>query len=317
VSPTSPAIRLESLHARYGPREALAGIDLEVGAGERFGVMGPNGAGKTTVFRILATLMTPSSGRARVAGHDVTEAPHEVRRRIGVVFQGNAQDALLTVDENLALAGTMQGVSGRARRDAVLGEFGLTERRRDRAGTLSGGLRRRLELARALLHEPPVLLLDEPSAGLDPVARAELWVRLEALSARGVTVFVATHDLHEAERCDRIAIVDRGRCVGIGSPRGLRDGIGSEVIVLECDDPDAFAAECRARFDLRATAIAGEVRIEVDGAHAWVPRLVDAWPGRIRSLTVRPPTLEDVFVRATGHRFDGGRDANPPDHAHA
>jgi ABC-2 type transport system ATP-binding protein len=306
VSGAATAIRLESLFARDGRRAVLHGIDLEVRAGERFGIMGPNGAGKTTVFRVLATRMRPASGHVRVAGHDVTESPLEVRRRIGVVFQGNAQDPLLTVEENLALAGRLQGLHGRVaheRRDAVLREFDLNERRHERAATLSGGLRRRLELARALLHQPPVLLLDEPSAGLDPAARAELWAHLGTLGASGVTVFVATHDLDEAERCDRVAVFDRGRCAGIGSPEDLRATIGGEVIVLECDEPAGLASELRARFTLPATVVGGELRIEVERAHEWVARLYDAWPGRIRSLTVRPPTLEDVFVRLTGHRM--------------
>ncbi len=306
MSPESevPAIRVSGLVVRYGRREALAGLDLVVPPARIFGVMGPNGAGKTTLFRVVATLQAPTEGSVHVAGHDVQASSGRVRRSIGVVFQGASADPLLTAQENLACAAHLYGLRGAALRERsqeCLRLVGLFERRTERVARYSGGMRRRLEVARALLHRPPLLLMDEPSAGLDPGTRAELWGHLASLRSVGVTIFLATHDLDEAERCDRLAILDQGRHVMEGSPAELRAGIGEEIIVVECDDAPALARDAHERFGLPASAVADQVRIEVRQAHDWVRRLYEAWSGRVRALTVRPPSLEDVFVRRTGH----------------
>jgi ABC-2 type transport system ATP-binding protein len=295
------------LRHRYGAREALAGVSLAVERGEVFGLLGPNGGGKSTLFRILATLLPVQEGEARVLGHDVRREPAAVRRALGVVFQHASVDGKLTVEENLRHHGRLYGLGGadlRARVETQLARFGLVERRRELVERLSGGLVRRVELAKGLLPGPAVLLLDEPTAGLDPLARREFMTHLRALrEAEGITVVLTTHDLEEAERCDRLAILDRGRLVTVGAPAALKAEIGGDVLVLQAESPAALADAVRARFGIAPRLVDGTLRIERPRGHELVPQLVDAFPREIQSVTYGRPTLEDVFIRLTGHRF--------------
>lgn len=292
--------------ARYGDRLALSDVDLRIEPGERVALLGPNGAGKSTLLAVLATLHPPAGGTARMAGVDVFADPAGARRRFGIVFQGPSLDRKLTVEENLRLIGRLYGLSGSAlatRIDESLEQVELAERRGEPVSRLSGGLARRLEVARSLLAAPPVLLLDEPTAGLDPGARAEVWDALERLSQQGHAILFSTHLGEEAERAHRVLLLDRGRVVLEGEPEALKASIGGEVIVLECDDAARLADAVRERFGVTVAAVEGTVRIERDRAHEFVPRLIESFPGQVRSLTLRRPTLEDVFVHVTGRRF--------------
>ena len=259
MSSASPAISVTALRHHYGEREALCGIDFQVGEAEIFGLLGPNGGGKTTLFRILSTLLPPQAGQASVLGCDVAVQPDAVRQQIGVTFQTPSLDPKLTVGENLKYQGALYGLSGRAlreRADDLLTRLGITDRRRDIAGTLSGGLKRRVEIAKSLLHQPRVLLLDEPSTGLDPGARHDLWRYLTQLREEsGVTVLVTTHIMEEADRCDRLGILDRGQLVALGSPDQLRAEIGGDCITLESDNLDGLPEQIQEKFGCEAQRI--------------------------------------------------------------
>lgn len=306
---SAPAVEVAGLTHRYGSREALADVSLEVAPCELFGLLGPNGGGKTTLLHVLCALLEPAAGTARVAGHDVVRERPAVRAAIGVVFQQPGLDVHLTPRENLRHHGHLYGLRGPAlgrRIDEALATLGVADRSDDRVRTLSGGVRRRVELAKCALHRPAVLLLDEPTVGLDPVGRRDFWRHVEALRAGGeLAILVATHLMDEADRCDRVAILDRGRCVASGAPAELRAGIRGDVIALETAEPDALAREIAAGLGVAAAVVDGRVRIEQADGAAFVPRLAEAFPGRIRAITVGAPTLEDVFVQRTGHAFTG------------
>ncbi|MBX9788341.1 MAG: ABC transporter ATP-binding protein [Pirellulales bacterium] len=303
------AIEIQGVSHRYGPRLALADLSLTVAIGERFALVGPNGSGKSTLFRLLSTLVPPQSGTIKVLGHDVARETPVVRLQIGVVFQTGSLDRQLSVRENLQHQGRLYGLRGAtlaARIDEELERFALGDRAGDRAATLSGGLRRRVELAKALLHRPRLLLLDEPSTGLDPAVRAELWERLDELArADGVTVVLTSHLLDEAARADRVAVLDAGRLVALDAPDALRRTIGGDSVTIETDDPQTLAHELSARLAVDARVIDGRVRFELPDAHQAIARIVEALPGRVRAITVAQPTLEDVFIARTGHRYDG------------
>jgi ABC-2 type transport system ATP-binding protein len=302
-----PAIAVEKLTFRYGDRTALDGVTFSVSSGAIFGLLGPNGGGKTTLFQILSTVRAPASGTARIFGVDVARQPHEVRRRIGVVFQAASLDRKLTAAENLRHQGHLYGLSGRRLRERLqelLDRVGLSGRAGDRVETLSGGMQRRLEVAKGLLHKPSLLLLDEPSTGLDPGGRRDLWQYLSHLrDAGGVTILITTHLLEEAERCDRLGILDRGRLICEGTPDELKKQIGGDVIILGVRDPEAVKRQVEERFALPATTMNGTVRIERERGHEFIAQLVEAFPSQIDSVTVSKPTLEDVFIRQTGHRL--------------
>jgi ABC-2 type transport system ATP-binding protein len=306
-APSPSAVEVEALKYRYGDREALRDVDFSVTAGEIFGLLGPNGGGKTTLFRILSTLLVPDHGRARIFGVDVVQQPLEVRRRIGVVFQNQSLDRRLTAQENLLHQGHLYGLHGedlKRRIDHVLDKVGLTSRRGDVVETLSGGLRRRVELAKGFLHQPKLLLLDEPSSGVDPGARLDFWNHLQRLRQdEGVTVLLTTHLLDEAEKCDRLAILDQGSLVAQGTPAELKTRIGGDVVTLSTSAPDQLAVELQRQFELPAQVLDGKVRFEHSDGAALVGRLMQAIPQRIDSMTVSHPTLEDVFIHVTGHRF--------------
>ena len=300
-------ILAENLSHQYGSRLALSNVKFEVKAGEIFGLLGPNGGGKSTLFRILSTMMVPTGGRAEVAGHDVARDPAAVRRSIGVVFQTQSLDKALTVAENLRSQGHLYGISGQKLRDRmqqVIERLGLAERRNDIVETLSGGLKRRVEIAKGLLHRPVVLLMDEASTGLDPGARRELWQYVEELRSReGVTILLTTHILDEADRCDRLALLHQGRVVAEGTPAHLRSGIGGDVVVLEAVDAVDASALCRqieTRFGMKPSVMNGVLRVEIANGHRFITEVVEAFPGAIDSVGLHKPTLEDVFVHETG-----------------
>lgn len=300
-------IQVEDLRHTYGKRAALNGISFSVHAGEIFALLGPNGSGKTTLFRILSTLMLPSSGRALVGGFDASKQPDQVRRRIGVVFQSQSVDAKLTAAENLWHQGHLYGLRGselKERIAAMLRHVALADRANERVETFSGGMQRRVELAKGLMHHPSVLLLDEPTTGLDPGARRDLWQYLHELRTQEhVSVIVTTHLMEEAERCDRLAILNQGEIVGLGTPAELRSQIGGDVILLETDNAESLAARIEQKFHAGASVLDGKVRMERKEGHRFVPDLVEAFPGEIQSISVSKPTLEDVFINRTGHRF--------------
>jgi ABC-2 type transport system ATP-binding protein len=300
-------IQVEDLRHNYGKRAALNGISFAVNAREIFALLGPNGSGKTTLFRILSTLMLPTSGRALVGGFDARTQSDEVRSRIGVVFQAQSVDIKLTAAENLWHQGHLYGLHGaelKARIAAMLGRVALADRANERVETFSGGMQRRVELAKGLMHHPSVLLLDEPTTGLDPGARRDLWQYLQQLrTEEQVSIIVTTHLMEEAERCDRLAILNAGQIVALGTPLELRSQIGGDVILLETDNPESLATRIDQKFHAGAAVLDGKVRMERKDGHQFVPDLVEAFPGEIQSISVSKPTLEDVFIDRTGHRF--------------
>ncbi len=301
------AIEVEALTFRYGPRIALRSLSLRIPYGCCFGLLGPNGSGKTTLMRLLATLLRPTEGRLRVCGHDTTEAPGTVRRCLGVVFQQPALDGDLTVEENLRLHGAFYGLQGTTltyRIDELLIRFDLQERRHELVRRLSGGQQRRVDLMRGLLHAPRILLLDEPTTGLDPLARHAFWQTLRQLrQTERLTLIVATHLLEEAEQCDEVALLDEGRLVASGAPEALVRALGNEVLWLETPEPEAIAEFVRNHFGIEVRVIGTSVRVAASDAHALLPHLYEALGERLRSATIRRPTLEDVFLVHTGHHL--------------
>lgn len=300
-------VETEALGRVFGARVALDDVSLAVREGEIFGLLGPNGGGKTTLFRILATLLPPSMGSARVAGHDVVAEPSAVRSAVGVVFQSPSLDPELTVAENLRCAGNLYGMHGIAldtRCRETTAALDISDRMGERARRLSGGLQRRAEIAKCLLPRPRVLLLDEPSTGLDPAARAGMWEALESLRrGTGMTAVLTTHLMDEAGRCDRVAILHRGRIVACDTPDALRSQIATDVLTLTSRDPGGLAERVAARFGWGASVQDDAVRVEIPRAHEQVARLAEAFPGEIESVTAGRPTLEDVFLRLTGERW--------------
>lgn len=291
-----------SYHSRRGEtRSALRDLNLLIGGPMLYGVLGPNGGGKSTLFRILATMLRPKSGRARVAGFDVVEQAHAVRRHLGVVFQTNSLDKQLTIEENLTLQGQLQGLTSRelpGRVDEVLRQLDLVERRADLVKELSGGLARRAELAKALLHRPSILLLDEPSTGLDPHARRRLWETVDQIRAsRPMVVLLTTHLLDEADRCDRLLLLHEGARVREGTPPELKAAIGGEVVLLKSREPERLMSLLAVNSPVM---LGSAVRVEVAHAHRFAAELVERQPELVESVEFRRPSLEDVFFAATG-----------------
>jgi ABC-2 type transport system ATP-binding protein len=304
----APVISVQNLIHRYENRTALNGISFDVRPAELFGLLGPNGSGKTTLFRILSTLMIPSAGRAIIMGCDAVREPGRLRRQIGVVFQAQSVDLKLTAYENLWHQGHLYGLRGatlKQRIQEILSRVGLVDRAKELVETFSGGMQRRIELAKGLLHHPGVLLLDEPTTGLDPGARRDLWQYLHMLrDEEHVSVLVTTHLMEEAERCDRLAILNEGNLVALGTPAELKNEIGGDVVLLDAaHDATLLAERIRARFHVETTVLEDQVRIEREGAHRFVTEVVEAFPGEIEALSVSKPALEDVFIRRTGHKF--------------
>ena len=301
------AIEVASVSHHYGDRRALDEVSMAVPNGRICGLLGPNGGGKTTLFKILTTMIAPTSGAAYVGGCHIVQRQRDVRRKIGVVFQSSSLDPHLTALENLTHQGHLYGLRGEAlqRRAALLLDlFGIGDRTHDRVAVFSGGMQRRLELAKALLHQPEVLILDEPSTGLDPAARRTLMDHLHQLRDQsGITALITTHLMEEAERCDLVAILDHGRLVGMDSPTLLKRTIGGEVLTISTANPSSLAKEILERFEIPVSIADGRVHIEHERGHALVGEMMDAFGERVESITVGKPTLEDVFLRLTGHQL--------------
>jgi ABC-2 type transport system ATP-binding protein len=312
ASPSTDAARERAIcvagvsHA-YGSRQALVDLSLEIHSGEWFAILGPNGGGKTTLFRLLSTLVPVQAGAASILGHDLATEATAIRHLIGVVFQSPSLDRKLTVAENIRLQASLYGLRGREltlRMDELLARFSLSERAGELTERLSGGLRRRVELAKGMIHQPRVLLLDEPSAGLDPAARLELAEYLRRMtSEQGTTIVQTTHHLEEADGADRIAILNEGRLVALGEPDKLRSEVGGDSITIETDSPNELAAGMRAALHLEARVVDSAVRLEVQDGHTWISRIIEAFPGQVAAIRLGKPTLEDVFVARTGRGF--------------
>ena len=301
-------VHFEGLSHSYGDRKALDGVTLHIPSGSLYGLLGPNGGGKTTLLRIAATLLEPSAGTARVGGIDIAASPRTVRRLLGVVFQDPALDAELSLEENLETHASLYGlrrIDLTERIDLLLPLFGLESRRRERVSTFSGGLKRRADIVRGLLHAPPILLLDEPTTGLDPAARQVFWEMLERLRMRErTTILVATHIMEEAALCDRLALLDHGRIVAEGTPDELTGAIGEEMLWLESDDPDELLRQVNMRFEGAARRTGSRIRVSSPDAHELLGDLYGSYASLIRSATVRKPSLEDVFMVHAGRRLE-------------
>jgi ABC-2 type transport system ATP-binding protein len=301
-----PVLGVSDLRVRYGTVEALTRVTFEVPERALFGLLGPNGGGKTTLFRVLATLLRPSGGTARVAGFDVVENPAAVRKSIGVVFQSPSLDKVLTVAANLRFQGALYGLRDpdlQSRIDSMLTRLDLGDRARSPVKTLSGGRKRRAEIAKGIIHRPSILLLDEPTTGLDPGARRAVWDWLAELRDGGATCIVTTHLMEEAERCDRLVILDEGKLVAEGKPDELRASIGADVITIEASDAAALAEAVTKRFGQPASVSGGVVRFERQDGARFVPELVSAFGADVKSVKVGRPTLEDVFIKLTGRHL--------------
>jgi len=299
-----PAIIVAGLTKNYGEIEAVRGIDFEVPVGETFGFLGPNGAGKSTTIKMLCTLARPTSGSARVAGHEVTSERDAVRRNIGLVFQDTTLDNYLTGAQNLKFHAALYGVPAAAvepRMRQVLEMVGLWDRRDSVVMTYSGGMKRRLEIARGLLHAPHVLFLDEPTVGLDPQTRASIWEYINELKSReDITIFLTTHYMDEAEHCDRIAIIDHGQIVAIDTPEALKASVGKDRVQIHTADDEAAIAELAREFGIDAAMHEGAVTFSVASGEQFVPRLFGGMSVPIKSVSVSRPTLDDVFMNYTG-----------------
>jgi ABC-2 type transport system ATP-binding protein len=304
MNSTLPAIAVSDLRKSFGDVEAVSGVSFEVAAGEIFGFLGPNGAGKTTTINMLCTLTRPSGGSALVAGHDVVRERDDVRRHIGLVFQDQTLDGYLTAEQNLRMHAELYGVDSKLipdRMRQVLEMVGLWERRDGQVMTFSGGMRRRLEIARGFLHSPRVLFLDEPTIGLDPQTRSSIWRYIRALQrTEQITIFMTTHYMDEAEFCDRIAIMDQGRIVVLDTPDALKAQVGADRVTIHTDDDAAAVAEVAERFGIEAQMAEGAVTFYVSSGEEFVPRLFAELGVPIRSVSVSRPTLDDVFMAHTG-----------------
>jgi ABC-2 type transport system ATP-binding protein len=316
-----PAIRVADLRKQFGAVEAVRGVSFDVAAGEMFAFLGPNGAGKTTTISMLCTLARPTSGQAWISGFDVASQQAQVRRHIGLVFQESTLDEYLTAEENLRFHAELYGVPKaqmRARMQQVLEMVGLWDRHKSLVRTFSGGMKRRLEIARGLLHSPRVLFLDEPTVGLDPQTRAHIWDYIRELKRReAITMFLTSHYMDEAENCDRMAIIDEGRIVAIDTPSALKASVGQDRVEIRTADDQAAIAALKDRFGLTATKAEGAVRVYVPGGEEFVPRLFAELGVPIRAVSVARPTLDDVFMSYTGRTIrdaesSSGRGADNP-----
>jgi ABC-2 type transport system ATP-binding protein len=300
----SPIVQTEKLTHAYGLRVALHELTFSVHAGESVAMLGPNGSGKTTLFRILSTLIPPMDGSARILGYDLASERQKVRPSIGVVFQSPSLDKQLTAEENLMYHGHLYGLRGaelKSRAAELLSRVDLADRAQERVGSFSGGMRRRVELAKGLLNRPRLLLMDEPSTGLDPLARQELWTYLQEVRARdGVTILLTTHLMDEADQCDRVAILDRGKLVAYDTPTNLKERVGGDVITLTTRNPTAVKDLLRETLNMEGEIVGGTVRLERPKAHELVPALIENLPGLVDAVQVGKPTLADVFMNSTG-----------------
>ncbi len=295
-------IEVHELVKQFGDFTAVAGIDFQMEQGEFFGFLGPNGAGKTTTINILATLLPPTRGRAVLAGFDVLTQPNQVRQSIGMGFQDPSLDNRLTAEENLIFHAMLYNVPKRLRAERieqVLGIVGLSDRRHSQVQTFSGGMKRRLEIARGLLHYPKVLFLDEPTAGLDPQTRNAIWEHIRRLRDQlGITVFMTTHYLDEAENCGRIAIIDHGKIQALDSPAALKRRVGGDVVIVAGDA--ALQNDLASRYGVNVQKVDGQFHFQVAAGAEFVPRVVMDFKDRIQSIQIKHPSLDDVFLQLTG-----------------
>ena len=300
-------IEVEGLYHAYGDRQALADVTFSVSPREIIGFLGPNGGGKTTLFSILSTLIPVTDGMVRLLGHNLAQEAHTVRKYLGVVFQRPSLDGKLTVAENLRHHGHLYGLSGgslKRRIREALDQLELTDRSRDLVETLSGGLQRRAELAKAILHRPRLLLLDEPSTGLDVGVRRNVWEHVERLrQTDDVTVVLTTHILDEAEMCDRVGILDEGKLVALETPDELKNRVGGDVVIIDAFAPEQLREKICQRFGYNPVVVGQSLRVECHKGHEFVRDVVDDFPAEIRSVRFGKPTLEDVFVKLTGRFF--------------
>jgi ABC-2 type transport system ATP-binding protein len=299
-----PAIEVVGLVKRFGEVDAVRGIDLTVHRNEIFGFLGPNGAGKSTTINMLCTLLKPTEGHATVAGHNVATERDAVRRNIGLVFQSTTLDDYLTAERNLRLHAELYAVPKAVLNDRLTQVFdlvGLSDRRHSKVGTFSGGMKRRLEIARGLLHSPRVLFLDEPTVGLDPQTRSSIWSYIRELkAAEDITIFLTTHYMDEAEFCDRIAIMDHGQIIALDTPSAMKASIGKDRVTLDTADNALAVTELRDRFGIEATVKEGAVLLSVSNGERFVPRLFAELDVSILSVSVARPSLDDVFMSYTG-----------------
>jgi ABC-2 type transport system ATP-binding protein len=300
-------IEVDGLTKRFGALEAVKGVSFGVEPGEIFGFLGPNGAGKTSTINMLCTLAMPTAGSARVAGFDVVRQRAQVRRSIGLVFQQPTLDEHLSAEQNLLFHAYAYGLPREVRERRMtdlLQMVDLTDRRKGSVRTFSGGMKRRLEIARGLLHHPKVLFLDEPTLGLDPQTRRHIWDYLFALRRQeGLTIFLTTHYMDEAEGCDRIAVIDHGRIVGLDTTDGIKRGVGGDVVTLTTDDPPAAAREIGERHGIGADVRDGSVSFQVEHGDAFLPEFIRGFARPIHSIALRRPTLDDVFLHLTGREI--------------
>jgi ABC-2 type transport system ATP-binding protein len=303
----SNIILVENLVKKYANLVAVNGISFSVGEGEVFGLLGPNGAGKTTTINILCTLSKPNSGRAVINGFDVVHEQNQVRQSIGLVFQDPSLDDRLTALENLEFHSLVYNVPASVRKERiehVLRMVELWERRRDLVKTFSGGMRRRLDLARGLIHYPKVLFLDEPTLGLDPQSRNHLWdFILELRRKEGTTIFLTTHYMDEAGYADRIAIMDYGEIIALDTPKRLKGRVGGDVITLMTTDDNKAEAELLSRYHLKCKRDGGQLSFEVPNGENFIPAFLKEFSTDILSIRLRRPTLDDVFLKLTGHQL--------------
>lgn len=303
----TPIIHVEGLKRNYGKIEAVKGVSFDIYSGEIFGFLGPNGAGKTTTINMLCTLLKPTAGRATIAGYDIYQQRSQVRESIGLIFQDPSLDDRLTADENLRFHATVYGLPAaisKERREEMLKMVDLFDRRDSQVRTFSGGMKRRLEIARGLLHYPRVLFLDEPTIGLDPQTRLHLWTYILNLrQQKQITMFMTTHYMDEAEYCDRIAIIDHGNIVALDTPANLKSMVGGDVIRLKTSDNPMAAQQIKEHFGVEAREDKGELVFEIADGEELVPRIVETVTARIASISVRRPTLDDVFIKLTGREI--------------
>lgn len=298
---------VRNVHHHYGEHQALRGVDLDIRPGRVFALLGPNGSGKTTLFRLLSTLLPIQQGQILIGGFDSARQPLSVREQIGIVFQAPSLDMKLTVDENIACQGALYGIHGtelRQRRDALLEQLDLLDRRGDRCQVLSGGLKRRVELAKGMLHHPRLLLLDEPSTGLDPSARLKLWDAIQEMAGQGIAVLLTTHLLEEADKADEIAIMSQGKLIAEGAPSDLRAEMGEGVITIVANDPARAESILQKALGLTPQRLHHQIRLKVESPEKMVPVLVETLGDEVQSINLGRPSLEDVFITRTGEAFN-------------
>jgi ABC-2 type transport system ATP-binding protein len=305
VPPPNVVAVVREVRHRYGDPIALDGVDLEICAGEILALLGPNGSGKSTLFRLLSTLMPIQQGVIEVAGISASDNPLGVRARIGIVFQSPSLDKKLTVDENIACQGALYGISGKrlnARREELLRHLELVDRRGDRCETLSGGLKRRVELVKGMLHHPPLLLLDEPSTGLDPASRLSLWEALRQMACQGVAVLLTSHLMEEADKADRVAIMNRGKIIASDSPANLRAELGDGIVTIQTSEISRAVQWLEDR-GMAALQMEDRLRVQSSNPRELVPQLMEYLGDACQSIAVGRPSLEDVFIARTGYGF--------------